>query len=355
MCSQVSSKITDATGKTISATDYGGTLTYTYFSHGKVKDVINGTTTLTSNAYDTYARQTSLTDINAGITQYVTDALGQMTLMITATNQTNSYTFDIIGRQISIVRPEGSTTYTYYPSGSGGKTNMLNIITNYGSITEEYLYDLYGRPTTKNETIDGILHQSLFAYNIYNDMISQTYPSEYQVNYNYDVNGFINTIKNGNNTITLYTNNGMNGLGQNTSYTLGNGKTSNTTYYFGTPTNYTASGVQNLSLTWGFQSGNLTSRYDAIKAKTETFTYDNLNRLLSATVTGLAAINSAYSNNGNISSKTDAGTYLYNNSKINAVTNVSNSQNKISFYQPLTITEGISLLTYTSRYIISNI
>ncbi len=153
----------------------------------------------------------------------------------------------------------------------------------------------------------------------------------------------------------MYTNISMNGLGQNTTYTLGNGKSSNTNYYCSTPTNYTTSGVQNLILKWDFQSGNLTSSYDAIKAKTETYIYDNLNRLLSATVTGLATINSAYSNNGNISSKTDAGTYLYNNSKINAVTNVSNSQNKISFYQPLTITEGISLLTYTSRYIISNI
>lgn len=62
---------------------------------------------------------------------------------------------------------------------------------------------------------------------------------------------------------------------------------------------------------------------------------------------------------GNITSKTDAGTYAYTNAKINAVTQINPSAGNISsssqslptdtsFLQPAYITEGIcNLLTYT--------
>lgn len=82
--------------------------------------------------------------------------------------------------------------------------------------------------------------------------------------------------------------------------------------------------------------------------------------MLTSTGTGLTLLTSAYAANGNISTKTDAGTYTYGNSKINAVTQVSNSNGVIptntqdivysSFYQPLTISEVINLLTYTYSY-----
>lgn len=358
--SQVKSTKTDATGKMVSATDYGGTLDYTYFSHGKIKDVKMGTTVLTSNEYDAYARQTKLIDINAGTTQYTTDALGQMLTMINATGQTNNYSYDILGRKTYHGRTEGSSSFTYYPSGSGGATNRLNTISNYGGISESYVYDAYGRITTKNETVDGTIHQSTFTYNIYDDVTSQTYPSGLLINYVYDANGYLSTIKNANNTTTIFSNTSTNGLNQTTAYSLGNGKASSIAYYFGIPTSYNTTGVQNLVMSWNYQTGNLFSRYDGIKNKTEYFTYDNLNRLLTSSGIGLTTLSSNYASNGNINSKTDAGTYTYANAKINAVTQVTNPSGVIptnvqdivysSFYQPLTISEGLNHLTYTYSY-----
>jgi RHS repeat-associated protein len=352
---QEKSSIADASGKMISATDYGGTLNYTYYSHGKIKDVKNGTTTLTSNEYDAYARQTKLTDINAGITQYDTDALGQVTSTISATNQTTSFAYDIMGRKISQLRPEGNTTYQYYDTGNGASTNQLQSIYNYGNINKYFFYDNFGRLKAKFDNIDGDFYTNYYSYNIYDDILTQTYPSGIQVNYSYDANGFLNTIKN--NTTTLYTQNSTNGLGQNTSYTLGNGKTSTTGYYFGTAYNYSTPSVQNLTLGWNYQSGNLNSRYDALKGTTENFTYDNLNRLTSATVVGLATMNFNFAPNGNIANKTDVGVYVYGGPKINAVTEVTNTPGVIntniqnivytSFYQPLTISENNNLLSFT--------
>ena len=109
-------------------------------------------------------------------------------------------------------------------------------------------------------TVDAVAHTTTYTYNIYSDVLSLTYPSGFVVNPAYDANGYLNTLKNGGNTITLFTNLAMNGLQQYTSYSLGDGKTSINTYYFGTPTRYLTMGVQDLTLTWNYQTGNLNSR-----------------------------------------------------------------------------------------------
>ena len=101
-----------------------------------------------------------------------------------------------------------------------------------------------------------------------------------------------------------------------------------------------------------------TSRNDALISKTESFTYDNLNRLTGANVSGGASHSLNYTSNGNISTKTDAGSYVYHASKINQVQqinpsagNISNTSQAISTYtsflQPSTVVEGVYNLTYT--------
>ena len=61
--------------------------------------------------------------------------------------------------------------------------------------------------------------------------------------------------------------------------------------------------------------GNLTSRSDVSRNYTETFTYDNLYRLIQATKTGNfnnpLSQTITYDNAGNITSKSDVGTYAY--------------------------------------------
>jgi len=354
--SQVSSKVTDATGKVISAADYGGTLTYIYNSQGNVKEVKQGSTTLISNTYDSYGRQTHLTDINAGTMQYDYNALGELTSQTNALSQATTTQYDFLGRPTTRTAPEGTTTYEYYPTGTAA-ANQIKKITGFAGNTEEYYYDSYGRVSIERHTIDFSYFNTTYTYNAYGDVTSTTYPSGYKVNADYDANGYLKTLKNGNNTVTIFTANATNGFNQYTNYTLGNGKTSQNSYYFGIPTQYYTSGTQDLNLTWNYQTGNLTSRYDAIKSKTESFTYDNLNRLLTATVTGLPGLTVNYASGGNISSKTDVGNYTYHPSKINAVTNVTNTPGNIptltqsitytSFYQPATVSENNYQLTYT--------
>lgn len=355
--SQVSSKITDPASRMSSATDYGGTLSYIYNSQGNLIEVKRGTTILTTNEYDAYGRQTKLIDINAGSTQYAYNALDELISQTSALAQTTTFGYDLLGRMTQRVGPEGTTTYEYFPSASGTSTNKIKKIIGFAGDINEYTYDAYGRVSTDKTTIDAVAHTTSYTYNTYNDVTSSTYPSGFVLNSTYDANGYLSTLKNGGSTITLFSNTGMNGFNQYKTYSLGNGKTSSNTYYFGVPTRYYTTGIQDLNLTWNYQSGNLTSRNDAIKSKTESFTYDNLNRLMSSFGTGLSSLTFSYGANGNIDFKTHAGTYTYDASKINAVNNISNATTDIPlltqdviyspFFQPTSITEGTNQLSYT--------
>ena len=74
-------------------------------------------------------------------------------------------------------------------------------------------------------------------------------------------------------------------------------------------------------------SGNLLSRDYRLSGSatglTESFSYDNLNRLTGSQVTGAGLMSVTYSPDGNINTKTDAGSYAYDPSKQNAVTAIT--------------------------------
>ncbi len=149
----------------------------------------------------------------------------------------------------------------------------------------------------------------------------------------------------------------MDGQGHVRAYSLGNGKSSTISYENLMPKRFYTDGIQDLTLDWDFAKGNLSGRVDARKGKTETFGYDNLDRLTSATISGQTAQTVNYAGNGNISSKTDAGNYGYHPTKLNAVTGVSNAATVIpsqqqdivynAFQQPYQVKEGQYELTYT--------
>lgn len=354
------SQKTDASGKVVSSTDNGGTLAYTYFSHGGLKDIKNGAVTLAANQYDTYGRQTQLTDANAGTTLYDYNALGELVSQTNANGAVYTLTYDVAGRTLTRTKAgEPATTYQYRASGNG--INQIEKVTGFAGNLEEYTYDAYGRMLTNKETIDGSPYITTYTYNNYGDIASILYPSGFGTNHAYDANGYPTTIKNTNSSITLYTNNGMNGLGQNTAYSLGNGKSSIVNYDYGIPKLFSTAGVQNLELTWDYPKGNLTKRKDYIKNKEESFTYDNLSRLLSATVTGKPAQTTSYEPSGNIASKTDAGQqFSYHLAKLNALAGIiapttvlpmlTQDVTYTAFNQPEKITENGSGQPYELTY-----
>lgn len=329
---QSSTKITDATGKVITAIDNGGQLDYAYDSRGSQVEVKHGSTVLITNTYDIYGRQISMTDKNAGNISYQYDAYGQMIQQ--TDNGGNSYTmiYDDFGRITSRTGGEGTTTYTYYDPRFGRCNNQkLQSITGFNGVNKRFGYDQFNRLSTDRVTIDGVDYTTTYTYDTYGNLTKTTYPSGVEVNNIFDNNGNLVSINGGDswNPVTLFTANAENGFGQLTSYTLGNGQTSQNTYQYGTPTRLYTPGIQDLNFTFDFTKGNLTSRFDAIKNLTESFQYDNLDRLTTTTVNGVQQLAINYDGSGsfsmgNITSKTDAGNYVYSNTKIHAVNYITN-------------------------------
>ena len=362
----IQTEVTDATGKAISRTDPGGTLTMQYNSRGQTTAIYLDGTLMSSMGYDpTYGRQTSLTDANAGTTTYAYNAYGQLTTQTDAKGQTIEMSYDVLGRITSKATPEGTTGYLYH---GASKLNQIGSIL-YGSNApntgfpnqQDFAYDTYGRLTEEHTQIDGNTYSKVFGYDAYGRLQSTDYASGFGVRREYNARGYLASVTDHTGAVSLFAGQAANANGQYTQYTRGNnGLTTARTYDdFGRPLT-TAMPGQYLANTFDPASGNLTARTGVSPGGatlTESFTYDPLNRLRDYSVSGQGTMSVAYQSNGNIQQKTDAGLYQYNAPPPHAVTDVSDPQQIIpippqhiaynSQHNPTEITEDGYQLTFT--------
>jgi RHS repeat-associated protein len=348
----------DAAGKTIIANDNGGVLNYTYDSKGNLSQVANGSNViLMSKTYDIYNRPLSATDKDAGGVTYEYNAFGEQTKQTDANGNITETSYDNLGRISSSTGSDGTTSYAYFRDAATGYANNSPVsVTAPNGVTYNYEYDNLRRLKTESRIVDGTTYSTQYAYNTYSDLITTTYPSGIISTNTVDRNGTLTGISAGapGNLNTIFTNTGMNSLGQLTSYTLGNGKLSQNTYNMATatPSRFYTAGVQDLNLVFDGSTGNLTSRNDALKGLTEEFSYDYLDRLTqtklnNTIVSQLQYDGSSGSSMGNITTKTDAGNYVYNSNKIHAVNYILNPQGAQA--PPSVISMNQQQLTYTPR------
>jgi RHS repeat-associated protein len=356
---QKSSKTTDATGKVISTTDHGGTLTFKYDGRGNQTEVKLSGQIVTSMEYDAWGRQSALVDANAGRTEYEYNAYGELIRQKDAKNNQYTMKYDALGRMWERTGPEGITTTEFITTGVA-INEVKKVSSTMNSITEEYEYDTWGRVSKATETIDGVAYAKTFTYNTYNQVLTTTYPSGLVVTNTYNTEGMLTKVMSGAQLLFDATTGVRDAFGHWTQYLRGDGKTNTAEYdSYGTPTRFYTAGVQDLRMNWDLKTGNLNWRQDARRNLKENFTYDNLNRLRTAQVEGLQAYTFDFEDNGNIKSKTDAGSdYFYDAAKFNAVKYVKRStqtaipsmQQDITytaFLRPNTITEGANKLEYT--------
>ncbi len=353
----------DASGKTIQTTDsQGNVLDYTYFSHGGLKEVKKENTVLVSIEYDEYHRKKKQTDISAGITMYDYDAYGRLYTETNAKGQVTTMIYDELDRLEFLIRPEGIITYEYYAHGVPGKAYKLKKVIGYEGDIHELDYDIYSRVISEKTTIDGQIYETTTSYDGLDRIQSRTLPSGLTLQYDYDPYSYLKRIYSGS---TTYMNiDEVNGRGQTTKYTLGNGKQSIHTYFHGIPTKYaTSDGYFEYNMQWDYKNGNLMKRWDQYGNK-DTMEYDILDRLVRWTSQGsnmtITRDTMTYADNGNILSKSDVGVYTYDPVKIYATTEITNPKGLIkdaeqhisynSFFQPDTITEGPYRLVYTYGY-----
>jgi RHS repeat-associated protein len=326
---KVATQTMDPSGLATIATDNGGTINYTYGSNRKVALITVNSVQANKMTYDIFGRQTKLEDRDAGIILYDYNAYGQLASQTDANNKTYNYTYDVLDRMLTKAGPDGTYSYQYVTSGSG-LNNILQETAGNGYYTK-YYYDLLGRNNKIEENIAGQTYATTYFFDQYNRIEKIKYPSNFTTKNIYNTFGHLAQVTDDGSGQAIWTGNSNDPLGQVANYTTGNGKTTQISRNnFGILTQNSTPSVQSFNYNFNFLNHNLNSRTDNILVKTESFTYDNLNRLTQAQITGLPNFNATYNSAGNVLTKTGLGNISYKTSKPDAVNNVDNTSGIIN-------------------------
>jgi len=271
-----------------------------------------------------------------GTWTYDYDVYGQLRTQTNALGQSATFSYDEAGRLISRAELEGTATFSYYTVGTGalGKLHTRTAATGQ-SVFYQYS-STNGNPTLERTTISGTAYDFNMSYDSEGRLDVLSYPNiapaRLRVNYDYDSWGNVVVAKNHDAPTTVYYSlQEADAFGRDVNVLLGNGLTeyrdfdraSGLLNSIQTGPGLSAT-IQNLSFTWD-ETGNLETRTNGLISKQETFVYDALSRLRSATVTGATPVTIDYSPAGRITSKSDAGgTFTYGSAQHpNAVTNAA--------------------------------
>ena len=380
----VSSKDYDALGRIISAEDPGGTLTYSYsFSYlsssrhrTTILNSASGTTTTIET--DAWGNRTSILDPNAGEINSFYNNFNELIEQYDARGNFTTYQYDALGRVTKKIlsRYKNSDTltitYTYdnFSTLHKGIGKLYQIHLN-GVLNESFLYNNKGSLWQHLKNIDGVDFSMNYYYNTEGLLYYLYYPEGYVVGYNYDPLYNINGIFDDNNTPKLiYRVNKRNRYWQPLKCEYGNKMKTDYTYntygllteiitypialmawnvhsddggtvidtaaVFGGFENERGSSNNNSILNYIYNYNNkglMISREDKAVNQTETYEYDNLDRLTlnKFKVENKFSISQTftYANNGNITKNSTVGTYTYSPFLPNAVSSVKISTGAI--------------------------
>ena len=297
-----STKITYSySGSNITVTDEAAKttlLTYNAFGNPdekfliSVKDALNNTTTYSRNilgsltgiaqgtltstySYDSKNFLTSETHPEGGTISYTRDNVGNMKSK-TDSLGTKYYTYDGINRPTKISFGSESVSFTY--DGANNRTSMDNP-----SASIDYTYDAANRLTRKDENISGRYYTTSYTYDSNDNLTDIYYPSNRHVTYAYNSNNQVTSVTGFGASITgitYYTTDTSIGLPKSFSYSSGP-----ITYLYYNSKNLTTqikAGTSILDMRYNYDNrGNTTSILDYLdSSKDQTFSYDDLNRLL---------------------------------------------------------------------------
>ncbi|MBU1721079.1 MAG: VCBS repeat-containing protein, partial [Bacteroidetes bacterium] len=352
-------KATDAAGNATSSTDAGGTISYTYYSSRNPKTLSDPAGNTITMEYDLLGRKTKLIDPDAGTTTYTYNGLGDLLSQTDARGNTINLEYDPAGRLIKRTEPEDVYTYTYdtKPHGIG----LISAINSGRGISHDYTYDNLSRISSMQSIAFSRTFTEDYAYDEIGRLDKYTYPYEnhsekFTVQYTYNESASNGAMKSvvcttgQANNIWECTN--ANALGQILNATLGEGISTVNTY---DPVHHKISRMETWShigiglrlerdLSFTYNPKLLLESRSNYYHFAESFTYDNLNRLTSATVDGFDSQVVAFEDNtGNIEEKTGIGTYIYDATKPHAVNQIHPPENAPHDMPLLTQT-----ITYTS-------
>lgn len=221
--------------------------------------------------------------------------------------------YDTLGRLVYRTEVEGETFWAYDSLMNG--VGMLAYIES-PDFTQTFVYDSLGRQIQSMMSIEDSLYQFSNTFDAAGRLLDMTYPTGVKVKYKYNAQNQLTEIQD------YFTNDPyiivqqVNAIGQIEKYTFGNGVTTTNTY---DPERRYLTGIRsvrndNLILDHRYQYDlfmNLVSKENLKSGLLESYSYDNLNRLISYKPGSHEEVNVTYDVLGNITYKSDVGHYYY--------------------------------------------
>jgi len=248
---------------------------------GRTSDANNNATTY---KYDDKGRVYQTISPDTGTTTYQYDPAGNLTSKTDAKGITVSYMYDAANRLTRIHFPlDGDIVYAY-DSCPNGKGHLCTIADASG--TTAYEYSAKGEVRKDTKVIDGIQYVTQYSYDMNGNLKTMTYPSGRVITYNMTNDKVIGVL---NNAANLATNINYKPFGGVSALTYGNGLVGSLSYdnqY--RVTSITAGTVMSLSYPTYDANGNITAINNVFDpTKNKSFTYDALDRLSTATASGI--------------------------------------------------------------------
>lgn len=263
----------DWQGDLVTVTEYvngqGYNTVYGYDLLGNLVQVADAKNQITNYGYDSLNRLTQITFPDTTYENRIYDKVGNLLSRTTQNSTLIQYGYDWLNRLTNITYPGGTmVTYSYDKD-----SNRLRMVDN--SSTTTYKYDSRERLLSETRTISGQAYTLTYGYDPASNLIQLTYPDGYMLNYTYDALNRITAVGNLA-TLTYRKNNEISTI------TYGNGV--QTAY------SYDQLGRTTRIHTWNTTATllDLNYAYDAngnptsVNSGQETYGYDELNRLTSA-------------------------------------------------------------------------
>ncbi len=345
---RVSTHTLDAEGRLITvASATGGTATYSYTPFGELATVTDPNGTRTTLTYDDRGLPATVASPDSGRRTSNYNAFGELLSQADAATPANviSFSYDQLGRLIQRNDSGQGLTNWEFHRVSGPLLGLPSRVTapvgsNPAGFSEQYGYDSLGRRTAVTTTLEGTAYVTNYGWDALGRVTSMIYPAtvngarlylglRYDAGYNTVIEQDV--LAGGGLWLRLYDLQSQDALGRERLVRLGSSATIDEQRDFDRASTRLkairtgaalSSQLQNYRYFWD-KVGNLTERMDLGQWLSETFSYDEQNRLLSARLNGSLTLALGYDEGGRIRSKSDVGAYTYGSSHPGAVTAVS--------------------------------
>ncbi len=266
------------------------TTTYAYDTQGNLVTLTDDQANVTRMWYDSLGRKVKMDDPDMGIWLYEYDNAGNLTKQTDAKSQVLEFTYDHINR---LTQKKSGTTilaaYQYDDLAKDFCIGRLSLVT-YPLGSTEFFYDALGREIKSTKQISGSGTYSVErTYDALDRLVTLQYPDSFSssMRYEYNPRGIERIAVTTPIEYEVVSNIDYAATGQITHIAYGNGSYTDYTYHpqtlrLSSLLTETPSGrVQDFSYSFD-NVGNVTSLLDYRNSATQSFTYDDLNRLTQA-------------------------------------------------------------------------